>query len=71
MRLARFSAFYKVSYTKTKSEKQKKLFTLPSEGSSGDLPAIGLLDAPMEQAETVSPETIANRAEEESDNGKQ
>lgn len=43
---------------RAKSEKQKKLFTLPPEGGSGDLPAISLLDAPSEHTETVSPETI-------------
>src|SRR5690625_1987909 len=43
---------------RAKSEKQKKLFTLPPERGSGDLPAISLLDAPSEQTETVSPETI-------------
>lgn len=43
---------------RAQSEKQKKLFTLPAESGSGDLPAIGLLDAPSEHVETVSPETI-------------
>ncbi|HWK70781.1 MAG TPA: DNA translocase FtsK 4TM domain-containing protein [Burkholderiaceae bacterium] len=44
---------------RVEKEKQKTLFAAPAEpGGSGDLPAIGLLDMPVEQAETVSPETI-------------
>lgn len=43
---------------RVKSEKQKKLFTLPPEGGSADLPAISLLDMPGEHTETVSSETI-------------
>jgi S-DNA-T family DNA segregation ATPase FtsK/SpoIIIE len=44
---------------RVEKEKQKNLFVAPAEaGGSGDLPAIGLLDMPVEQAETVSPETI-------------
>ncbi len=44
---------------RAEKEKQKALFTAPLESSgSGDLPAISLLDMPVEQAETVSPETI-------------
>ena len=43
---------------RAKSEKQTKLFSLPPEGGSGDLPAISLLDSPGEHTETVSPETI-------------
>jgi S-DNA-T family DNA segregation ATPase FtsK/SpoIIIE len=44
---------------RAEKEKQKTLFTAPIEsGGSGDLPAIGLLDMPVESAETVSPETI-------------
>lgn len=41
-------------------EKQKTLFKTPIDPqfSSGDLPAIGLLDQPVEHAETVAPETI-------------
>ncbi len=44
---------------RAEKEKQKPLFTmLPDAGASGDLPAISLLDMPVEQPETVSPETI-------------
>ncbi|MGE4370202.1 MAG: DNA translocase FtsK [Burkholderiaceae bacterium] len=44
---------------RVQKEKQQTLFSLPREtGASGDLPAIGLLDAPSESIETVSPETI-------------
>src|SRR5690606_3317553 len=44
---------------RVEKEKQKTLFNAPIEaGGSGDLPAISLLDMPVEQAETVSPETI-------------
>lgn len=44
---------------RAEKEKQKTLFTAPIEsGGSGDLPAIGLLDMPVDTAETVSPETI-------------
>ncbi|HUG58696.1 MAG TPA: DNA translocase FtsK 4TM domain-containing protein [Candidimonas sp.] len=44
---------------RAEKEKQKALFTAPIDtGSSGDLPALGLLDAPDEHLETVSPETI-------------
>ncbi len=44
---------------RVEKEKQKTLFAAPVEaGGSGDLPAIDLLDMPVEQAETVSPETI-------------
>src|SRR5690606_36251045 len=44
---------------RAEKEKQKTLFAAPAEpGGSGDLPAVGLLDMPVEQAETVSPETI-------------
>ncbi len=44
---------------RAEKEKQKALFAAPVEsGNSGDLPAISLLDAPVEYAETVSPETI-------------
>src|SRR3546814_691594 len=44
---------------RVEKEKQKTLFTTPIDpGGSGDLPAIGLLDMPGENIETVSPETI-------------
>ncbi|MFC3340056.1 DNA translocase FtsK [Paracandidimonas soli] len=44
---------------RVEKEKQKTLFTAPLEhGGSGDLPAISLLDAPEENQETVSAETI-------------
>ncbi|HWL29655.1 MAG TPA: DNA translocase FtsK 4TM domain-containing protein [Burkholderiaceae bacterium] len=44
---------------RAEKEKQKTLFTAPIEsGGSGDLPAIGLLDMPAQNGETVSPETI-------------
>ncbi|MDS1140823.1 DNA translocase FtsK 4TM domain-containing protein [Pusillimonas sp. SM2304] len=44
---------------RVEKEKQKTLFTAPIEaGGSGDLPAISLLDMPVENPETVSPETI-------------
>jgi S-DNA-T family DNA segregation ATPase FtsK/SpoIIIE len=44
---------------RAEKEKQKPLFTvLPDAGSSGDLPALSLLDMPVEHPETVSPETI-------------
>ncbi|NYT64132.1 DNA translocase FtsK 4TM domain-containing protein [Alcaligenaceae bacterium] len=44
---------------RVEKEKQKALFTAVAEtGGSGDLPAISLLDMPIEQPETVSPETI-------------
>ncbi len=44
---------------RAEKEKQKALFTAPAEaGASGDLPAISLLDMPVEHPETVSPETI-------------
>src|SRR5690606_5801152 len=44
---------------RAEKEKQKALFTAPLEShGSGDLPAISLLDMPVEQPETVSPETI-------------
>ncbi|SHI16535.1 DNA translocase FtsK [Pollutimonas bauzanensis] len=44
---------------RVEKEKQKALFTAPIEsGGSGDLPAISLLDMPVEHPETVSPETI-------------
>ncbi len=40
-------------------EKQKSLFITPPEpGKSGNLPAVELLDAPDDNVETVSPETI-------------
>ena len=40
---------------RVQKERQQSLFT---ETSSGDLPEVGLLDAPPEMVETVSPETI-------------
>ncbi|WP_442592970.1 DNA translocase FtsK [Parapusillimonas sp. JC17] len=44
---------------RVEKEKQKALFTAPIEsGGSGDLPAVNLLDAPQDNIETVSPETI-------------
>ncbi|AEC20458.1 DNA translocase [Pusillimonas sp. T7-7] len=44
---------------RVEKEKQKTLFTAPVEaGGSGDLPAINLLDMPVDSPETVSPETI-------------
>jgi len=44
---------------RVEKEKQKTLFTAPpAPGGSGDLPAIDLLDMPMDNPETVSPETI-------------
>lgn len=44
---------------RVEKEKQKTLFTAPIEsGSSGDLPAVSLLDMPVDNPETVSPETI-------------
>ncbi|HEU0231113.1 MAG TPA: DNA translocase FtsK 4TM domain-containing protein [Burkholderiaceae bacterium] len=44
---------------RVEKEKQKALFPMPSElGGSGDLPAVSLLDAPDDNIETVSPETI-------------
>jgi S-DNA-T family DNA segregation ATPase FtsK/SpoIIIE len=44
---------------RVEKEKQKTLFKMPVEpGGQGDLPAIGLLDMPDENVETVSPETI-------------
>ena len=44
---------------RVEKEKQKTLFTAPpASGASGDLPAIGLLDMPVDNQETVSPETI-------------
>jgi S-DNA-T family DNA segregation ATPase FtsK/SpoIIIE len=44
---------------RVEKEKQKSLFATPPEsGGSGDLPAVSLLDAPDENIETVSPETI-------------
>ncbi|HUH59168.1 MAG TPA: DNA translocase FtsK 4TM domain-containing protein [Candidimonas sp.] len=43
---------------RAEKEKQKPLFTVLPEAGSGDLPAIGLLDMPVEHPETVSPETI-------------
>ncbi len=44
---------------RVEKEKQKTLFTAPVEaGGSGDLPAISLLDMPVDNPETVSPETI-------------
>lgn len=44
---------------RAEKEKQKTLFTAPIESNaSGDLPAISLLDMPVEHPETVSPETI-------------
>ncbi|ALM86535.1 cell division protein FtsK [Bordetella sp. N] len=39
-------------------EKQQSLFTAADVGEEGDLPAIGLLDPPMTNQETVSAETI-------------
>lgn len=45
--------------TRAEQEKQKTLFTAQIDrGGSGDLPAIGLLDMPVENPETVAPETI-------------
>src|SRR5690606_23742159 len=42
---------------RVEKEKQKTLFTAPpASGASGDLPAIGLLDMPVDNQETVSPE---------------
>ena len=44
---------------RAEKEKQKTLFTAPLETQgAGSLPALGLLDMPVEQPETVSPETI-------------
>jgi S-DNA-T family DNA segregation ATPase FtsK/SpoIIIE len=44
---------------RVEKEKQKTLFSAPKDtASSGDLPAISLLDMPEESTETVSPETI-------------
>lgn len=44
---------------RVEKEKQKTLFTAPKDApNSGDLPAIDLLDMPVETGETVSPETI-------------
>ena len=44
---------------RVEKEKQKTLFVAPIEsGASGDLPTISLLDPPIEQPETVAPETI-------------
>ncbi len=44
---------------RVEKEKQKTLFTVPRDApNSGDLPAVSLLDMPVESAETVSPETI-------------
>ncbi|NYT85425.1 DNA translocase FtsK [Pollutimonas harenae] len=44
---------------RVEKEKQKTLFTATVEGGgSGDLPAISLLDMPVDNLETVSPETI-------------
>src|SRR5690606_34425478 len=52
---------------RVEKEKQKTLFTATVEGGgSGDLPAISLLDMPVDNLETVSPETIeyTSRSEE-------
>ncbi|HLV29535.1 MAG TPA: DNA translocase FtsK 4TM domain-containing protein [Burkholderiaceae bacterium] len=44
---------------RAEKEKQSTLFTMPADPSSGgDLPAIGLLDAPTGNTETITPETI-------------
>jgi len=44
---------------RVEKEKQKNLFVAPRDStSSGDLPAVSLLDMPEESTETVSPETI-------------
>ncbi|OWT56793.1 DNA translocase FtsK [Candidimonas nitroreducens] len=44
---------------RVEKEKQKTLFTAPAEpGAAGDLPPISLLDPPVENPETVTPETI-------------
>lgn len=45
---------------RVEKEKQKALFTAPRdpEGVGGDLPTVDLLDMPVENAETVSPDTI-------------
>lgn len=43
---------------RAEKEKQKTLFAMPVDPTSGDLPAIGLLDTPEDRPEMVSPETI-------------
>ncbi len=43
---------------RAEKEKQSTLFALPPDPTGGDLPAIGLLDAPAGSMETVTPETI-------------
>jgi len=43
---------------RAEKEKQSTLFAMPPDPSGGDLPAIGLLDAPSESQETVSADTI-------------
>ena len=43
---------------RVEKEKQQSLFFAPSGGAEGDLPAISLLDPPLANQETVSPETI-------------
>jgi len=43
---------------RVEKEKQQKLFVDPPEPGRGDLPAVGLLDAPLANQETVSAETI-------------
>src|SRR5690606_31439127 len=42
---------------RAEKEKQSTLFALPPDPTGGDLPAIGLLDAPAGSMETVTPET--------------
>ncbi len=43
---------------RAEKEKQSTLFAMPADPTSGELPAIGLLDAPSEAPETVSADTI-------------
>ncbi len=43
---------------RAEKEKQTTLFSLPPDPSGGELPAIGLLDAPTESQEPVSADTI-------------
>ncbi len=43
---------------RVEKEKQKTLFAAPLESGSADLPAVSLLDMPIDNPETVSPETI-------------
>ncbi|QVQ24505.1 DNA translocase FtsK [Achromobacter deleyi] len=43
---------------RVEKEKQQSLFFAPSGGAEGDLPAISLLDPPLNNQETVSAETI-------------